>query len=903
MSPRRFRPLFRLPVFTDRRAREAMDEELRFHLETRAELFRQRGYTADEAMREAVRRFGAVDQATRRLERSATRKEKHMRLYQRLDMLRQDTRYALRGIRRAPGFAAAVIATLALGLGANTAIFSIVRGVLLRPLPYTDPGHVAVVWNHWTGWPRTWLSQPEVYDYGRDTSAFSGFAAFTTDAVNVTGDGAAAERVNVGLMQASLLDVAGVHPIAGRNFTAAEDQPNGPRAVLLLEDFWQRRYGGDRSLIGRTIRLDDQPYTVVGILPHDFRLPLEFAGAHAQLFVPLQLGPLDETQRGSHGYNAMARIAPGVSMAQAQQRLDALVNRMKTQHGRSYYGPEFGATLVPVTEQVRGDVRPVLYVLLGAVSFVLLIACANVASLFLARTESRAREIAVRAALGAGRGRLATQLLTESILLALCGGVLGVLLAFWAIHGLAAMDLANLPRLDAISIDGGVLAYTAGVSLITGVVFGLGPILQLSDQAANEMLKQGRGNTGARSRMRLRHVLVALELTLAMVALTGAALMTRSFARLVSVPPGFASDHVLTMRLSPPAAKYATSSSVRAFYAQLLEQVRGLPGVVRAGAINAIPLTTTIGDWSFTIEGAPMQSSDARRPAADWLVATDGYFDAMHLPILRGRGITAADRLGSELVVVISEATAQRYFQGTDPVGRQIKLGGGADSAYRTIVGVAGDVRFNGLDQAPRPTMYLPLGQFPSARPDSVGAVPRSLGLTIRTERDPAAMTASVRALVKQLDPDVPVAQVRTLDDIVGRSVSTPRLATYVLVAFGVLALTLAAVGVYAVMSYVVAQRTGEIGVRVALGARSEDVMRLVMWQSMRPVLLGLVVGTLIAVAGTRAMSSLLYSVKATDPLSFTVAIAALVAVALVATWRPARRAARVDPIEALRVE
>lgn len=902
MSSHRFRPVFHLPAFTDRRARDEMDEELRFHLETRAEQFRQRGYTADAAMREAIRRFGAVDQATRRLESSAARKEKRTRLHHYVGALRQDIQYALRGIRRAPGFAAAVIVTLALGLGANTAIFSIVRGVLLRPLPYADPAHLAVVWNHWTGWPRTWLSQPEVYDYARDSRTFAGFAAFTTGALNVTGDGGSAERVNVGFIQASLLDVTGVHPIMGRNFTAAEDEPNGPGAVMLLQDFWERRYGGDRALIGRTIRLDEQPYTVVGILPRDFRLPLEFAGAHAQLFVPLQLGPPNERQRGSHGYNAVARLAPGMTLSQAQRRLDALVTQIKKQHDNQY-GPEFGATLVSMADQVRGDVRPVLFVLLGAVSFVLLIACANVASLFLARTESRAREIAVRAALGAGRGRLATQLLTESILLALCGGALGVLLAIWAVHGLAAMDLANLPRLDAITIDGGVLAYTAGVALVTGVVFGLGPIMRLSDQSANELLKQGRGNSGARARMRLRHLLVSVELALAMVALTGAALMTRSFARLVSVSPGFASDHVLTMRLSPPAAKYATSSSVRTFYAQLLEQVRALPGVERAGAISAIPLTTTIGDWSFTIEGMPMGGSDTRVPAADWLVATDGYFDAMHLPILRGRGITAVDRLGSEPVVVISEATAQRYFKGTDPVGRRIKLGGTADSVFRTIVGVAGDVRFNGLDQAPRPTMYLPLGQFPATRPDSVGAVPRSLGLTIRTQRDPVAMAASVRELVKRFDADVPVAQLRTLDDVVGRSVSTPRLATYVMTAFGVLALALAAVGVYAVMSYVVAQRTGEIGVRVALGARTEDVMRLVLWQSMRPVLLGLAAGTAIAVAATRAMTSLLYSVKATDPLSFTVAIAALLTVAFVATWRPARRAAAVDPIEALRVE
>jgi predicted permease len=884
-----------------------MDDEIRFHLETRAALFMQRGYTREAAMAEARRRFGARDDTElehkrRALAASAAYREDRMRLRDRLDTLWQDLRYAVRGIRRAPGFAAAVIVTLALGIGANTAIFSVVRAVLLRPLPYPAADRLVVVWNHWTNWPRTWLSQPEVADYAAQRTVFERFAAFTNGAMNVTGVSSHPERVAVGLVEASIFDVTGVRPLLGRTFTTPEDTPHGPRAVMLLEDFWQRRYAGDRALLGKMIQLDGQPYTVVGIVPRDFRLPLEFAGDHAQALVPLQLGPPDENQRGSHGYNAVAKLAPGVSLAQAQRRTDAFIARLKAEHPNNY-GPEFGVLLVTAGDQVRGDVKAVLLVLLGAVSFVLLIGCANIANLLLARAESRGREIAVRTALGAGRARLTLQLLTESVVLALVGGALGLVIATWAVRSVGATNLANVPRLDEVTIDGGVLVYTLAVSLLTGVLFGLAPVVHTVRGEVHDLLRQGRGNTAGRSRTRLRQLLVAVELALAVVAVTGAVLMTRSFARLIAVSPGFSAEHVLTFQLSPPAARYATSSSVRAFYAGLLEQVRALPGVRQAGAIMGLPLSGTIGDWDFQIEGVAPPPRGSPAPAADWEAVTAGYFEAMRIPVLRGRGIAETDRLGAQPVVVISEATAKQYFPTVGPLGRRIMLGGRADSVWRTIVGVVGDVKHGGLDKDARTTLYVPHDQFTATLPDSAGAVPRSLSVVVRTAGDPAMATASIRGVVRQLDPDVPLARVRTLDDVLAASVSTPRLATYLLLAFGVLAVLLSAVGVYGVMSYVVAQRTSEIGIRVALGARAGDVLRLIMWQGMRPVLVGLVSGLVLAYGGTRLMQGFLFRVSATDPPSLAGAVLVLAAIAALGNWRPARRAAGVDPIAALRTE
>ena len=905
----RFRRLFRLRLFRAPQARAEMDEEIGFHLETRAEFFMQRGYTRDEAMAEARRRFGVHEgtdlEAIRdRLRRSAMRREDHMRVRDRIDTLARDLRYAMRGLRTRPGFTAAVVLTLALGIGATTAIYSVVQAVLLKPLPYPHIARTAMVWNHWTNWPKTWLSEPEAYEYAQQKDVFESFAAFTSGALNLTSGDGDPERINAGYVAAPLFDVTGVRPIIGRTFTAAEDVPNGPRVMLLSEELWRRRFAGDRSILGTTVNLNANSYQVLGILPADFRLPLEFAGDYAQAFLPIQLGPPKEDDRGSHYLNAVAKLQPGVSSAQAERRLNAYVEQFKRDHANTY-GPEFGVTLVSVTDQVRGDIKPILFVLLAAVTFVLMIACANVANLLLSRSESRHREIAVRTALGASSGRIAMQLLTESLVLAVLGGALGVALATWLAHVLASANLANLPRVEAIGVNGGVLAFAAGVSIVTGLLFGLAPILHLlrGGGGTQAVLKQGRGNTAGHSVFRMRTALITAEIMLAVVATTGAILMGRSFARLVSVSPGFAPENALTFRISAPQSKYRETSRVRDFYDRLLARAKGVPGVRDVGGITNLPLASQLGDWGVGIEGVPPTPPGTPGPAIDWQAATAGYLEAMKIAIVRGRTILDSDRLGGQPVVVINEATARKYFPDRDALGQRIILGGTADSVYRTIVGISRDVRHSGLDKDVRPQMYIPFNQFLWTVPDTAGAIPRSLTIVARTATDPAAATSAMRAAVKELDPDLPLAQVRTLDEVFDRSVSTPRVVAMLLGAFGVLALLLSAIGVYGVTSYSVARRTNEIGIRVALGACVRDVVRLIVWQGMRPTGLGLVLGVAVALLGTRLMEKFLYGVSATDPVSLAVAASVLLLIGLAANWLPARRAATVDPVSALRSE
>ena len=901
--PRR-RWLFRLAFFSARRARQEMDEEIAFHLATRAEEFARRGMSRDEAMAEAVRRFGGdpatFDAARRRLYQSAARREDRMRLHDQLEAFRQDVRYALRGIRARPGFAAAIIFTIALGVGANTTIFSVVNAVLLRPLPYDDASRVVVVWNHWPGWPRTWLSAPEVYDYAGQTEVFESFTAYTSGSVNLTGDGEP-ERVVGGIIDAKALPVLGVRPLLGRNMTAEEDAPNGPSVVLLSYDLWARRFGASPAVVGRQILLNGSSYLVIGVLPKAFRLPTEFTGDHAQLFLPLRLGPPNENDRGSHGFLAAARLRPGVSPTRAEARVNEFIARFHAQHP-DWYGPDFGVTIVPATEEAWGQVRTLLFVLAGAVAFVLLIGCANVANLLLSRAGARQQEISIRKALGAGRARIARQLLTESLVLALAGGALGLLLALGGVRLLASAATANLPRTDGLAIDRTVLAYTLAISIATGLLFGLAPVLHAVRDDFHERLRQGRGNISAGA-TRVRQVLVAAEVALAVVSIVGAALMVRSFQRLLSVSPGFEPEHALTFRVAPPPTKYVTSSSVRVFYANLLGQLRALPGVRAVGAVNALPLVTTIGDWSFSIEGRPPAPQGTPGPAADWQVATDGFFEAMAIRIIRGRGFTAADRAGSAPVVVINEMAARRFWPNESALGKRIQLGGTADSLPRVVIGIATDVKHKGLDQETRTEMYLPHAQFPSTIPDSQGATPRPMTVVLRTALDPSSLTADARRIVRALDPTLPIAQVRPLDAVFAGSVSVPRLAMLLLVTFGLLSLILAAVGVYAVIAYSVSRRTNEIGIRIALGARQRDVVRLVVLQGVRPAVAGLALGILGAWAGTRLMRRLLFEVSPTDVLSFAVAALVLGAIAIAATAFPARRAAAVDPATALRME
>jgi putative ABC transport system permease protein len=902
---RRVQRLFRLPLF--RAKPEDLDEEIAFHLETRADEFVRRGMPRAQAEAEARRRFGITDHrdlATIRheLQQSAERKEDRMRLRDRIETVARDARYALRNLRSRPGFATAVVLTMALGIGATTAIFSVVQAVILRPLPYRDADRIAMVWTTWTNWPRTWLSEPEAYDYAKRTEIFDSFAAFSTGAVNMTSGDGEPERLNIGVVAAPLFDVTGVRPIAGRVFTPAEDVPNGPPVIVLGEDLWRRRFGEDRSIIGRMVLVNGQSLEVIGIMPSAFRLPTQFAGDRADAFLPIRLGPPNEDDRGSHYLSAVAKLRPGVTLPQAQSRITAYIEQWKREH-KEQYDPTFGVNLVSVADQVRGDIRPILWVLLGAVSFVLLIACANVANLLLSRAEARHREIAVRAALGASNGRIAAQLLTESIVLALVAGVLGVALARIITRLLAAANLANLPRVDGITVDSPVLGFAAAVSVLTGLLFGLAPVVHMLKGKAGAMVREGRGNTAGRPAIRLRSALVTAEITLAVVATAGAVLMARSFAKLVDVSPGFERAGALTFRLSAPPSRYPQSQHVRAFYDRVLEGMHAIPGVSVAGGVTSLPLTSELGDWGVSIEGVPPAPPGTQGPAIDWMSATPGYLEAMRTPVVRGRTILETDRRDGQQIVIINEAAAKKYFPGSDAVGQRLKLGGTADTVWRTIAGISRDIPHNGLDKEVRPQMYIPYHQFLRTVPDSIGAIPRAISIVARTAVEPSSITSAARAAVRAIDPDLPLAQIRTLDEVFDRSVSTPRVVALLLGAFGGLALLLSAIGVYGVTSYSVARRTNEIGIRVALGARVRDVVRLIVWQGMRPAIVGLALGIGLAIMGTRLMQKFLYGVSPTDTVSLALAPLALLIVGLAANWLPARRASKVDPVSALRMD
>ncbi|HJQ20500.1 MAG TPA: ABC transporter permease [Gemmatimonadaceae bacterium] len=904
MNAPRFRRLLRLPLF---RARpEDIDAEIAFHLETRAEQFVRRGMSRNDAMAEARRRFGItserdLDVIRGDLRRSAARRERHMSAQDRLETLARDARYALRNVRNRPGFTAAIVLTLALGIGATTAIFSVVQAVILRPLPYADADRMAMIWTHWTNWPRTWLSGAEYYDYVAQTDVFQSVSAFSTGAANISGGEGDPERVNAGYATASIFDVTATRPMLGRPYTRVEDVPNGPRVILLGEDFWRRRFAANPAIIGTPIQVNGASVLVIGVMPAAFRLPTQFAGDRADVFLPLQLGPPREDDRGSHYLNAVARLRPGVTLDQAQSRISTFIERFKVEHPNTY-GPEFGVTLVSMADQVRGDIRPILLVLLGAVSFVLLIACTNVANLLLSRAETRHREIAVRTALGASNGRIAAQLLTESVVLSLAGGVLGVVIATGVTRALSRANLANLPRVDDLRIDAGVLAFAAAVAVLTGLLFGLAPVLHTM-RAIGGTLKEGRGNTSDRNVFRMRSALIAAEIMLAVVATAGAVLMTRSFARLLSVSPGFVPDRALSFRLSAPAAKYADSRAVRDLFERVTVAVHAIPGVQAVGGVTALPLQSELGDWGVSIEGVPPAPPGKEGPAIDWISATPGYLDALGTPILRGRPLLDSDRRDAEPVMIINDAARRKYFADRDPLGLHIRLGGIADTVWRRVVGIMADIRHSGLDKDVRPQMIIPYAQFLATLPDSLGNTPRALTIVARTSGDPASITSAVRGAIRAIDPDLPLAQVRTLSDVFARSVSTPRMVTLLLGSFGMLALLLSAIGVYGVTAYGVARRRNEIGIRIALGARVRDVVRLIVAQGMRPAVVGVVLGVALAVAGTRLMQNFLYGVRPTDAVSLIAAPVALLLVGAAANWIPARRAASVDPVSALRAD
>jgi predicted permease len=815
-----------------------------------------------------------------------------------MDTIQADLRWALRSIKQHPGFATLAVLTIALGIGANTAIFTVVRSVLLRPLPYDRPDGVVAIHTRWANQAQgDWLSGPEITDIRGAASLELATAYQDGVALNFTGDGEP-ERVIGSAASWELFPLLGVSPILGRAFTAEEDQPNQSPVIVLGWGLWRRRFGSDPDIVGRTLLTNGQARLVLGVLPPEFKLPLNLRGAlGGDFLIPLGLDRSDGESRGSHYLYGLARRKEGVTLATANAELDAIVRRL-TDAGEYHALSRFGLWVAPVQEQVVGGVKPILVVLLVAVGLVLLIACVNVANLLLARAEDRRREFAVRAALGAGRGTLVRQLLVEHGFLALAGGVIGLGIAWGGVPALLALDPSAIPRAREVGVDGGVLAFTLALSLVAALLFGVAPAVYAARIDLHESLKEGggRGATAGSGRQRLRRTLVGVELGLAVLLLSGAGLTLRTFAALLAVDPGFDPRGVLTLRLGVPAASYPEADRVTAFYQQLLSRVRATPGVTAAGTVRVLPLAAVIGDWSIDLEGRqPTESEDFD---GDWQIVTPGYFEAMRVRLLSGRLLSEADRFDAVPVAVINETMQRHYWPAGDALGKRFRLGG-PDAPWIEIVGVVADEKHAGLGAAVNRKWYRPHAQWTQS-----GTLPiRAMTLVVRSAGDPGALLGPVREAVRSLDPTLPISEVRTLEEVVDASIARQRFTMLLLGLFGAIAVVLAAVGVYGVMAYWVVERTHEIGVRMALGASGVDVAKLVVGQALRPAALGILAGGGLAILATRLIRGLLFGVAPHDPVTFTVAPALLVAVALAASWIPARRAAGLEPVIALREE
>jgi putative ABC transport system permease protein len=798
----------------------------------------------------------------------------------------QDLRYGLRMLAKKPGFTVVAVFTLALGIGANSAIFSVVNGVLLRPMPLEDPNRLIKIWETFLPGGQGTVSVPNLKDWREQNTVFNGIAAYTFSSLNLRGQDTP-ERLQGAAVSSNFFDVVGVRPRLGRAFQTGEDEAGRGRVAMLSHRLWQRAFGGDAGVVGKEILLNGENYTVIGVTPPEFRFPSRLT----EVWVPLVIPPDQVNNRGNHWMFTLGRLKPEVGFEQAREQMVAIAKRLEQQYpdnqaGRSVF-------LIPVQEETVQGIRPALRALMFAVGFVLLIACANVANLLLARATSRRREIAVRTALGAGRLRLVRQLLTESLILALAGGALGLALAKLGVEALLVLAANFLPRANEVGLDWRVAAFTVALSLLTGVFFGLLPALQSSRSDLQSALKEGGGaGSGAQTNW-LRSALVVGEVAATLVLLIGAGLLIKSFIRLYETDLGFKAENVLTMSLALPQAKYPDVQAAAAFHQNLLDRVASLPGARSAGVINFLPLQNWGFNGGLTIEGqGPYEPG--RQPLAEFRSISPDYFRTMSVPLIGGRFFTTQDQSRSAPVVIVNQTLAKQYLQGQDPIGKRIRVIG---NDWRTVVGVVGDVRQSGVTQTARAEVFVPI-------PQAIWTpLTQTMSLAVRAEAEPEALISAVRNAVKEIDPAQPVFNVKTMEAVVADSVSDRRLNMLLLGIFAGVALTLAVIGIYSVMSYTVSQHTREIGIRMALGARPMDVLMLVVGQGMGLTLVGVCLGVAGAFGLTRLMETLLYGVTATDPLTFAVISALLVVVALVACCVPARRATKVDPMIALRNE
>ena len=856
-----------------------MRDEMHFHLQMEAEELTRFGAAESEAPRLARRRFGGVA----RYEDEA----RDARGGRWLDQLRQDTRYALRVLGRGRGFAAVAVLTLALGVGANTAIFSVVRGVLLRALPYPEPERLVAVQSVIRGSP-TAVSPPDFIDWRAQAKSFSGLAAYFLSTATLTGIGEP-ERLVQARVSANFFDVLGARPARGRGFLTGEDAIAAPRVAILSDGLWRRRFGADPSVVGRTIRLDDFPTTVVGIAPPELKLP---GGVDLWLTTRFSTRDVDPSARGARWIEVVGRLSNGTTLAAARVEMRAIAERLALADPRHDGGVT--SRIATLQEDLVGGVRTPLLILLGAVGFVMLIACVNVASLSLGRTAARETELTVRVALGAGRGRIARQILTENLVLAIGGGVAGLALATAGTRALVALAPGDLPLVHAVRVDGMVLSFSFVITLLSGVAFGVVPALQGSRHGIEARLRAG-GRGLSLGSGRLRRTLVVTEVALAMTLLAGAGLLVRSLARLAAVDPGFRPDHLATFSVTLSPVRYPDGARQELFARELEQRLERLPGVTSAGISFSLPLTNSAFGLTFAI-GGRSEVSGPDEPRAQVRLATPDYFRAMGIPLVRGRGFTARDDETAPRVILISETAARRYWPNEDPIGQTLQTGWGGNDKTRfggTIIGVVGDVRQFSLAIAPQPEIYGPLAQRPLDE----------LSVVVHSRSSTALVLAAAREVVRELDAELPLYDLRSYEDIVRESVAERRFYVTLLTTFAGLALVLAAIGIYGVIAYSVQQRRRELGIRIALGATRERVVVLVMRQGMALTIVGAAIGLALAGLLTHVLRGQLYDVSATDPLTFVLVPVILVVVALVACVVPARRAVAVDPATTIRAE
>jgi len=800
----------------------------------------------------------------------------------------QDLRYGLRTLLRNPGFCAVAILALALGIGPNTAIFTMVNAVLLKPLPIPEPNRVVMIWGTLlkSGFDQLPVSAADFLDWQRQARSFDQMsAAFAIPeyGLNVAGVGDP-ERVPAALASKEFLPALGIKPIAGRNFLPEEDRPGGPRVMLISNAYWQRRFHSDPAAIGRTLTVDGIPRTIVGVVPHHLGEMV-----HADLWLPTAINPNDP-ERQNHNYGIVARLKPGVTVEQARAEMIVIARRLERAYPATNTG--WGITLFPMAEMYTGRIRPVLLILLGAVGLLLLIACANLANLLLARAATREKEIAIRGALGAGRPRIIRQLLTESLVLALAGGALGLVLAAWGVRLLRSVVPDMFPMLQHMRVDVPVLVFTFGISVLTGLLFGLVPAWRSSHTDLNTTLKEAAGRSeSAGGSNRIRSLLLASEVAFAVLLTVSAGLLLRSFVRVTEVNPGVRTANILTMNLSLPV-KYDTPLKRATFYKSLMERLDAVPGVRSAGAVVFLPLRVSIlsfriGVNGFRIEGRP-PVPQGQEPMADYRMVTPGYFSTVGIALRRGRLFDQHDDLDAKWVALVNEAMVRKHFAHENPLGQHLVMGKPTE-----IVGVVADAKLYGLDAPVEPAVYVPHMQHPGG----------SMGVVVRTEGDPAAMAPAVRREVLKLDPEQPISDVRTMEKVLSDSLMLRRVSMLLIAVFASLALTLATVGIYGLTAYSVSRRTHEIGLRVALGASQPQILRLVVGRGLVTSLVGAGIGVATAFALTRFLAGMLYGVSATDPLVFAGVPLLLIAVSALASYVPARKATRIDPLIALRYE